>query len=48
MLNGRLELDTFEQSAQFKLDSFRAYGKSYCTSTKGAGQRYDKNNLLTS
>jgi hypothetical protein len=33
-----LELDTFEQSGNtnaYKLDSFRAYGKPYCTSTKG-------------
>ena len=34
-----LEFDcNFEQSLNannFKLDSFRAYGKSYCTSTKG-------------
>jgi len=49
LLNGKLEIDTFEQSlnAQYKLDSFRAYGKPFCTSTKG-GQRYDKNNLLVS
>lgn len=46
---GKLEIDTFEQSlgANYRLDSFRAFGKPFCTSTKG-GQRYDKNNLLVS